>query len=131
MFALVAAALLPAALPAAGADFATRLHCATDGGSRYVPKVAPSRCTVFGPRGTFGGGVNLARIRWTSWGGATARGRGIERGFHLPYSKIAVTITAYRRKSDCVGHPAYTRLRVKSRFGTTRVRLARCRRAVR
>jgi hypothetical protein len=43
-----------------------------EGLQRLVPKVAPQRCLVFGPGGTFGGGVNLARL---DWGGFGAEGR--------------------------------------------------------
>ena len=95
-----------------------------------MPKVAPSRCTVFGPGGTFGGGVNLAQLDWSGWGGPTAEARGIERGFHLPLSKIPVSVRAYRRKRDCTGRLTYTRIRATSTNGTTRVRLQRCRRSV-
>ena len=113
---------------ASTASSATRIYCASKDGSRYVPKVAPSRCTAFGPGGSFGGGVNLASLDWTGWGGPTASAKGIERGFHQPLSNIPVSVKAYRRKRDCTGRLTYTRLRATSTQGTTRVRLQLCRR---
>ena len=113
---------------ASTASSATRIYCASKDGSRYVPKVAQSRCTVFGPGGSFGGGVNLARLDWSGWGGPTAEAQGLERGFHVPLSEIPVSVKAYRRKRDCTGRLTYTRLRATSTNGTTRVRLQVCRR---
>jgi hypothetical protein len=124
---LLATALFIVATATAASAETTRIYCATKDGSEYVPKTAPRRCTVFGPGGTFGGGVNLVNLRWQGWGGASARAKGVERGFHLPFSRIRASVTAYRRKRDCTGRLAYTRLRARSKYGTTRVRVATCR----
>ena len=120
--ALIAAALIA---PAPQADVATftYIHCLNDGGSRYVRRRRPAKCAHYGRDGTFGGGVNLKDIAWTSYTGRQAHGTAIEQGFHLPYSNIPVNIRAYRVRSRR-GRRVYTRLRASSSYGTTVVRLA-------
>jgi hypothetical protein len=120
--AIAACALVPAA-PAAPAK---RLYCLDSAGSKYVAKRAPSRCAAFGPGGSFGGGVNLASLRWSGWGRATAKATGIERGFHLPYARTRVSVRAYRLVRGCGGRRVYSRLKASSRHGTTTVRLPTC-----
>ncbi len=116
-------------LPASAARPLSAL-CLTTGGTATTPKVRPKRCAHFGPGGSFGGGVNLVSLHWSHWGAATASGTGIERGFHLPFSNIAVSVSAYRRRNGCRVHGrrlrAYTRLRATSVYGTTIVRLGTC-----
>lgn len=52
------------------------IYCATANGARYVYRRAESAvCTVFGPGGGFGGGVDLARLSWTHWGEGCRRDR--------------------------------------------------------
>jgi hypothetical protein len=105
---------------------ASKLLCATRDGTRYVRRKKPKRCTIFGPGGTFGGGVNLRKLRpWHGWGKGQARARGIERGFHLPPQHIKVKVRAWRPRMRC-GHRVYTRFKVKSRFGTSRPKPAPC-----
>lgn len=104
----------------------TYVHCLTRTGSYYQARSRPSACTHFGPGGTFGRGVNLVGLTWSSWGGAVARGTGRERGFHLPYSNIPATVTAYAPAVGCAGRRVYTRLKATTRYGTTIVPLRRC-----
>jgi hypothetical protein len=77
-----------------------------------VLKVRPRRCDTLGPRDSNAEGANLARLRWRSWGRRTARGRGIELGYHLPFAHIRVRVRAYRRRRCPSGDYLYTRLRV-------------------
>lgn len=103
----------------------TSIMCLNKAGTRYKRKVEPVHCAHFGPGGSFGGGVNLKKLDWRSWGGRRARGSGRECGFHLPCSGIRTKVAAYRRRQGC-GHRVYTRLRASSRFGITVVKLRRC-----
>lgn len=112
----------PSARPAA----LSYVLCLTRTGAYYQVRSRPSACSHFGPGGTFGRGVNLTALRWSSWGGPVARGSGRERGFHLPYSNIPATVTAYAPVTGCAGRRVYTRLRATSRYGTTVVLMRRC-----
>ncbi len=116
-------------LPASAARPVSVL-CLTTSGRATTPKVRPHRCAHFGPGGSFGGGVNLVSLRWSRWGSSTTSATGIERGFHLPFSNIAVRVSAYRRRNGCRWHGhrlrVYTRLRTTSIYGTTLVRLGTC-----
>jgi hypothetical protein len=78
----------------------------------------PAACTIFGRDGSFAGGVNLARLRWVSWGGAIAVATGIEQGFHLPLEHVKVSVTLSGLVS-CGGKRLYTRAQVASEHGTT------------
>ena len=60
------------------------------------------------------------------WGRSTSRAFATDCGFHLPCAGIAVTVVAYRPTRSCTGRLIYSRLRVSSRYGTTRVALATC-----
>jgi hypothetical protein len=121
--------------PPPGADTAQEpaphvyISCVNRGATRYRRVYRPERCAHFGPGDRNAGGVNLAGLRWSSWNGDVARGRGIERGFHLPYSRIRVRVRAYRVRTAC-GRRVYTRLRATSSHGTTVVRLAACPRPI-
>jgi hypothetical protein len=113
------------ASPQADASAFTYINCLNREGTRYVRKRKPARCAHFGPGGSFGGGVNLRGIQWSSYTGSEARGTATECGFHQGCANTRVTIRAYRVRVACRRH-VYTRLRATSRFGTTTVRLARC-----
>jgi hypothetical protein len=121
---------VPASTPTPQARSAafTYIHCLNESGSRYVRKRKPARCAHYGRGGTFGGGVDLKNIRWSSYTGRQARGRATECGFRQRCSNIPVRVRAYRVREAC-GRRVYTRLRAISRYGTTVVRLARCPRA--
>jgi hypothetical protein len=83
---------------------------------------------VLPPSASFADGVNLKNLRWQHRGKSTATATGSELGFHLPASNIRVTVTAYRLRGDECGNGIriYTRLRVKSRYGTTVVKVQPC-----
>jgi len=126
-FALITTlALVLLTATAASADARAKLPC-NDGGGSAVLKVKPKACTVLPPRASFSEGTNLGKLRWSSFGGSKARFRGIEKGFHLPYSRIKVTGYAYRPRPNCgSGSRVYTRVLVKSRFGSIRVKTQGC-----
>ena len=112
----IVATPLVARAPAAGK---TSILClpSSDATAR-VAKVRPSSCNTLGAQDAFADASNLAKLKWKRWGKSTATATGIERGFHKPASKIKVTVTASRlRDNDCGGW-SYTRLKVKSKFGT-------------
>jgi hypothetical protein len=132
---LISALMGGAALaPAAAAARPVSVLCLTVSGRATTPKVRPHRCAHLGPGGSFGGGVNLVSLHWSHWGSPAASGAGIERGFHLPFSNVPVTVTAYRRRNGCRVRGrrlrVYTRLRATSAYGTTLVRLGTCPRRV-
>lgn len=86
--------------------------------SERVAKVRPSSCNTLGAHDAFASATNLAKLKWKKWGKSAATATGIEKGFHSPASKIKVTVTASRpRDNDCGGW-SYTKLKVKSKFGT-------------
>jgi hypothetical protein len=120
---IAVAGLVIAAAPAAAAG-KTYVACYQRTGEQK-PRVRPHRCTALPPDAAFAQGSNLAKLKWTSWGGAVARGTGIEKGFHLPYSHIPVTVRASRVRT-CHGARFYTRLKVRSDQGTTTVRFPAC-----
>lgn len=123
---LLVACIAGLALPeAAGAAKHTNILCLNKAGTKYVVKYRPKSCAHFGPGGAFGGGVNLKRIHWNSWNRPSVTGRARECGFHLPCENTRVRIRAYRRRHAC-GRVVFTRLKARSKFGTTIVRLKRC-----
>jgi hypothetical protein len=111
--------------PARAAAKRTNILCLNGAGTRYVVRYRPRSCAHFGPGGTFGGGVNLRRIHWNSWSRPSVTGRARECGFHLPCENTRVRLRAYRRRHAC-GRIVYTRLKARSRFGITVVRLKGC-----
>jgi hypothetical protein len=123
---LVVACLAGLALPAAApAAKHTNILCLNEAGTEYIVKYRPRSCAVFGPGGISAGGVNLKRIRWRSWNLPSVTGRARECGFQLPCDSTRVRIRAYRRRHAC-GRVVFTRLKARSSFGTTVVRLRRC-----
>lgn len=102
-----------------------RLNCINKGGTSYVFKKRPKTCGVFGPGGTFGGGVDLRQLKWKGWGTRTARATGIECGFRQDCTAVAVKVRAFRLRT-CGGKRVYTRLRATSKFGTTTAPAPRC-----
>ena len=122
---LTLAVLVATAAPAAAAAKPKRLNCVNKSGTKYVFKRRPASCAVFGPGGSFGGGVDLKRLEWKGWGTKTARATGVECGFRLACSDVAVTVRAYRLRT-CGSRRVYTRLKAKSKFGTSTVAVPRC-----
>jgi hypothetical protein len=82
----------------------------------------PRTCNTLARRQPFAAAANLAKLRWSGWGRATATARGVDRGFHKNDVDIAVRVRAYRRRAGCRGDWIYTRLRVSSRYGRLIVR---------
>ena len=132
--ALVAGLACAALASVAAAARPVSALCLTVNGRATTPKVRPHRCAHFGPGGSFAGGVNLVSLQWKHWGSPLATGTGVERGFHLPFSNIPVTVKAYRRRTGCRVRGrrlrVYTRLQATSSYGTTVVRLGTCPRRV-
>jgi hypothetical protein len=126
LLALAAAADGASSNGARAAARPTRITCLNRAGSATVFRRKPRTCADYGPGGAFGGGVFLRRLRWRDWGRGTARARGIECGFHLPCASIEVRVRAYRLRRGCRGTRVYTRLKARSRHGSTVVRLRRC-----
>jgi len=123
---LLCLALTVAGVPsAAAAAKPKRITCVNKGGSDYLLKRKPGRCTVFGSGGTFGGGVDLRGLKWTDWGKKAARATGIECGFRQDCVNIPVKVKAFRLRT-CGGKRVYTRLRASSTFGTTTAPAPRC-----
>lgn len=91
----------------------------------YVRREKPKRCTRFGPRDVFAGGIYLKKIRWKNWGAPIARGKAIECGAHLPCQDIRVKVKAYRPADRC-GHRVYTKINAKSKHGRSRTRTVVC-----
>jgi hypothetical protein len=88
--------------------------------SGFVLRVRPAKCIMASsPRPSFAEAANLTGLRWKSWGGARAVATGYERGFHLPYDHIRVTVVLTRPAFvEELGIYAYKHFRVTSRFGT-------------
>ncbi len=122
---LASAALQPAAQPlatrAAPAPGKVSLLCLPSGEStNRKAKVKPSSCNTLGAEDSFAEAANLAKLKWKRWGKSTATATGIERGFREPASKIKITVTASRLEANDCGGKSYTRIKVKSKFGTLR-----------
>ena len=120
---------LPAnAPPGVGADLGlckqrgTYLLCANARATARHRAFKPRTCNTLGPRQPFADAVNLAKLRWSGWGKATATARGVDRGFRKKDKDVAVTVRASGRAVGCRGDWVYTRLRVHSRYGNDYVR---------
>ena len=104
--ALVASAVLSAPGAAQAYDGPARVPCWTDSGSPLW-KVKPRKCHFNG--GDIGAYVvTITKMRWTSWGGRTARGVGVIRenmGYRAP-----ARFRLYHRGTDG-GVPTYWRIR--------------------
>jgi hypothetical protein len=128
VLAAVAAALVLAPI-ASGASASrakpTRVSCSNKAGTKYLLKRKPSRCDIFGPGGSFGGGVALKGLKWKHWGRKTATATGVECGFKAECEDIAVKVKAYRLRK-CGGKVSYTRVKATSKIGSTTARPPRC-----
>jgi hypothetical protein len=83
----------------------------------------PRTCNTLGPKQPLADAVNLAQLRWTGWGKATATARGVDRGLRKKSRTVNVTVRASGRAVGCRGDWVYTRLRVHSRYGNDYVTL--------
>jgi hypothetical protein len=104
----------------------TRILCLNKAGTKTFFRKRPRTCAHFGPGGAFAGGVFLTKLRWKGFGRRTATARGRECGFHEPCENVKVSVKAYRLRKGCRNTRVYTRLRVHSKFGTTKVRMRTC-----
>jgi hypothetical protein len=93
------------------------LLCANARGTARHRAFKPRTCNTLGPRQPLADAVNLAKLRWSNWGKATATARGVDRGFRKNDKDLAVTVRASGRAVGCHGDWVYTRLRVHSRTG--------------
>jgi hypothetical protein len=108
-------------------DPQTIVLCANKNATYRLPRIAPSRCDTLGPQQSFNEGANLARLRWKGWGRAVATTTGVDLGYHLPFEHIRVQVRAYRLRRQCGdGDNLYTRLKIRSQYGTTLVRFPAC-----
>jgi hypothetical protein len=108
-------------------DPRTIILCANRTATERLPRVAPSRCDTLGPRQSFSEGSNLARLRWSGWGHAVASATGVELGYHLPFQHVQVHVRAYALRRQCGEFDnLYTKLRIRSRYGTTVVSFPVC-----
>ncbi len=98
----------------------TYVLCLNKAGSAYKPKVRPRHCAIYGRNGSFAGGVNLKKIRWHNWGHRRARAKAIECGFHLPCEHIRARVRVRRLRERC-GREVYTRLKARTKYGSSRV----------
>jgi len=114
--------------PGVGADLGlckqrrTYLLCANARATSRHRAFEPRTCNTLGRRQPFADAVNLAKLRWSGWGKATATARGVDRGFRKKDKDVAVTVRASGRAVGCRGDWIYTRLRVHSRYGNDYVR---------
>jgi hypothetical protein len=126
-FVLLVAAAAATSIVVVGARSSTTVAIVcNDSTGKPVARVAPSRCEVLPPQASFSQGVNLAVLKWRSWGGSSATGTGFELGFHLPFAHVSVAVVAYRIIECRNGTRLYSRLRASSSYGTTNVRAQGC-----
>ena len=120
--------MMIAALVPAEAGAAKRFIPCNPGGGAARAKFKPDSCTVLPMGAAFADGTNLGRLEWKNWGRRGARFTGIERGFHLPLTRIRVHGFAYRpRRAQCgYRRIIFTRVLVRSRFGSDRFRTDSC-----
>ncbi len=112
----------------AASPLPVRIPCDDLASGLVVAERAPTQCTILHKGASYSEGVNLADLRWSGWGNQVATARGVERGFHIPYSRIPVTIRAFRLVRDPCGGPRrfYTRVTATSSTGTSTVATDDC-----
>lgn len=121
--ALFGAMLTALVIPeAAGASlFGPRYLICNTGRAAEVahPRQRPASCTMLRPDAAFSEGARLSRLRWTSWGGKTARATGFTLGFRLPPNPVAVRVVADRPRRDACGTDIvlYTRVKLFTKYG--------------
>lgn len=97
-------------------------------GERFARR--PRSCNTLTDEKSFAESRNLRKLKWSSWGGPVARGRGINIGYHLDDEPVPVRIKLFRRlklgSSDgpdvspkCRGDWLYTRMQIRSKYGTS------------
>lgn len=125
--ALVAALVALGAPPASAAGVAPDSLLICSSGGRWTPLIAPVRCDAQ-PRGTgLAMLARLASIRWSSWGGSSARATARDLGTRSYDRPRRVVLRAFRRRSYCgTADYAYTRLRITWQGGSRTLRLPSC-----
>lgn len=110
---LIAIAMMAIAMqtvPASAKAIPSFVPCGEKGVNIKIVK-RPKRCEVLGGPYVTATGANIKDLRWSSWGGSTARASGAEYGFHGG-GGVGVTVKLYRRIS-CDG--SGQRVRTSSR----------------
>lgn len=114
--ATVLAAFVALALFPAGATAQTWLPCGEHPPTgRVVLKVRPARCDNGGFQTANAELWILQRLRWSSWGGDTARARGLQYAVHRypGYTGRPVRVRAFHLSDACgAERPFYTRLQL-------------------
>ena len=93
--------------PGVGADLGlckqrgAYLLCANPRATARHRAFKPRTCNTLGPKQPFADAVNLAKLRWSGWGKATATARGVDRGFRKKAKAVAVTVRASGRAVGC------------------------------
>lgn len=122
----MAVALVFAAAANAGIDGPTRITCNPHFGTGQL-KSEPGSCIVAPANQPAAKWTRLQKLRWTNWGNQSARFEGRSKALHYPFDKVPASGRAFRlRPFPCGGDYAiYTRLKVRTRFGTRTLRLDR------
>jgi hypothetical protein len=97
-----------------------KASCINQAFTAFVLRVRPAKCIMApSPSASFSEAANLSGLRWSSWGSRRAVATGIERGFHLPLSRIRARVVlsraTYVEELDIY---VYKHFRVTSRYGT-------------
>ena len=86
---------------------APRSCASTTRASGTSARSGPSHCAHYGPGGSFGGGVNLKKLEWRSWGGR--RGEGDRARVRLPPPLLHHHGQGHRLpEAPCLRPPVYT-----------------------
>lgn len=120
MLALAAAALLSAPVAPAQVSDRPQIICNSADTTVAYLRTRPKDCRIFPPDSDLQNAAHLVKVRWSSWGGATAKAKGKLRPKRDPQYDLAATITAYRVREDTCGSGLrfYTRVKVKTKYGT-------------
>lgn len=88
-------------------------------GDELVPlTIRPKTCTNGGLQTSMAELWILKKLRWSSWGGESAKGKGLKYQAHYypGYSGRPVTVEAFRLSRDCgADKPFYTRVRITAK----------------
>ena len=93
------------------ADARTFLLCSRAAGKPARNLVRPPVCSTVGPNESLAEGITIQELRWRSWGGRTARARGIVAPKTNDRRKVRVKLSG-RTSAKCRGSYWYTRMRL-------------------
>lgn len=118
----------PAARPPTGAAASPVIYCAVGSRAlRAAARVRPPSCYAFSLTGGQRQSARLVALSWRGWGQAAAAATGFLQDTHSGApGRILVAAVAYRRRRDCRGRRAYTRLKVSSQYGISLATLPTC-----